>query len=592
MSYLKSLLRKKKLTLTISFSLRGYRNLSETSRIEISQQVNIIIGPNNAGKSNILRAIALVLAPNNTRHDKLSDIDYTDPEKQTIYCELRSYSAAPFLSSHADHNYFRILEAFFTTLIEKNGYISSFYTITEAGKSISFDREQTSKVLLDAVHQDRMLTSSIREVWRVILNGSGGDISHWTSTLVQRVYDILPSLQRQTLFLPSSRYITTGDEVPLASNAPIMSDSLKCHEIIERLFKMKNPRTGEDKEIIKFQKIEIFLREVTGNPTLKLQIAWDGNEITVELDGKRLPLSNLGSGIEQILIMATFSVSFSDKIILIDEPELHIHPILQRKLMKFISETENKFFVTTHSPSIIDAIPAGIHSVQSQLGWSVVRSIEVPSDRHSAVSDLGYRPSDLVQTNFIFWVEGPSDRIYVRSWLANVDPGLVEGLDFTIMFYAGRLLSHFVVGTDTQNEFIDVLNINRRCAILIDSDRSSQDKRINSTKSRILKEAKAAGAITIVTGGREIENYVARDVYNTILAEYGWPSMNYGRFLDLMTIRRQNSTRKNPTKKIDKVDFAHRVIAREPLPKDRDLLRKLKLIASKIREASLRDLRQ
>ena len=35
-------------------------------------------------------------------------------------------------------------------------------------------------------------------------------------------------------------------------------------------------------------------------------------------------------------------------------------------------------------------------------------------------SELGYRASDLVQSNAVIWVEGPSDRIYVRYLIATL----------------------------------------------------------------------------------------------------------------------------------------------------------------------------
>ena len=57
-------------------------------------------------------------------------------------------------------------------------------------------------------------------------------------------------------------------------------------------------------------------------------------------------------------------------------------------------------------------------------------------------NDLGYKASDLLQTNSIIWVEGPSDRIYINFWLNEIDDSLVEGVHYSIMFYGGRLFSH------------------------------------------------------------------------------------------------------------------------------------------------------
>jgi predicted ATP-dependent endonuclease of OLD family len=148
------------------------------------------------------------------------------------------------------------------------------------------------------------------------------------------------------------------------------------------------------------------------------------------MDGKTLPLHNLGTGIEEVLVIAAASLAFEDKIVCIEEPELHIHPLLQKKLIQLLSKTENLFLITTHSSSLIDAQEGAIFDVRMLNGKSDITNPISPSQTRSALHDLGYRPSDLLQTNSIIWVEGPSDRIYLNRWISIAAPLLKEGVDY------------------------------------------------------------------------------------------------------------------------------------------------------------------
>src|SRR5947207_7404020 len=140
------------------------------------------------------------------------------------------------------------------------------------------------------------------------------------------------------------------------------------------------------------------------------------------------------------------------------------------------------------------------------------------------LNDLGIRAADVLQANFVVWIEGPSDRIYLNRWIGLMASELVEGIDYSIMFYGGRLLSHLSLLRDepelSADELIKLLRISQNSAIVIDSDRTKSDAEINETKTRIAKECKEAGVFCWISAGREIENYLTPEsiaaVYNEI----------------------------------------------------------------------------
>jgi hypothetical protein len=148
---------------------------------------------------------------------------------------------------------------------------------------------------------------------------------------------------------------------------------------------------------------------------------------------------------------------------------------------------------------------------------------------------LDIRASDILQANGVVWVEGPSDRIYLRRWLDLASGGeLVEGVHYTIMFYGGRLLSHLsALPPGEQDGFVSTLSINRNVALIMDSDRHRGKSatasagarrprmRLNDTKERIRAEIDAARGLAWVTEGREIENYLSPRVLEVLTGKAG-----------------------------------------------------------------------
>jgi hypothetical protein len=121
---------------------------------------------------------------------------------------------------------------------------------------------------------------------------------------------------------------------------------------------------------------------------------------------------------------------------------------------------------------------------------------------------MGYKASDLLQSNGIIWVEGPSDRNLITRWISLINPKLEEGLHYSIMYYGGRLLANCTFDVDfLEDNFIPLLRINRNAYVVIDRDNSAK---VNKTKTRINNEI-GEGKCWI-TQGREIENYLNEKV--------------------------------------------------------------------------------
>ena len=83
---------------------------------------------------------------------------------------------------------------------------------------------------------------------------------------------------------------------------------------------------------------------------------YDSSEMVKRFDGFELPINLTGSGIEMItalIFLETLAkISKTEICIIIDEPELHLHPALQDKFAKHLHDIseESQVFISTHSP--------------------------------------------------------------------------------------------------------------------------------------------------------------------------------------------------------------------------------------------------
>jgi len=100
------------------------------------------------------------------------------------------------------------------------------------------------------------------------------------------------------------------------------------------------------------------------------------------LDGKgSCPLSESSSGLIQLLPILITSI-FESGTILIEQPELHLHPGLQTKLAEFLSQWSakgKKYIIETHSEHIIRKIQVLI--AQNKLDRSLVKVYYISNDK-------------------------------------------------------------------------------------------------------------------------------------------------------------------------------------------------------------------
>ena len=206
-----------------------------------------------------------------------------------------------------------------------------------------------------------------------------------------------------------------------------------------------------------------------------------------------------------------------------EELENNLHPSLQRRLLKYIENLSKEgciFFLTTHSNVMLDNFQKNnevnaLHVVKNNGEISIVNTTN-SIQKNDILNDLGIKASDILQSNGVIWVEGPSDRIYMNKWIELWSDGkFKEGKDYQCVFYGGRLLNNLTF--DEEEDLINLLKVNRNSIILIDSDKENGPASLNDTKKRICEEASKNKIMCWITKGREIENYVSKNTIDSKL---------------------------------------------------------------------------
>ena len=245
-----------------------------------------------------------------------------------------------------------------------------------------------------------------------------------------------------------------------------------------------------------------------------------------------LPLSKSGSGLKTVLLVLLNllvipeieSKEKSQFVFAFEELENNLHPALLRRLFRYIEDyavTEQAtIFLTTHSSTALDFFGTSKHAqiihVSHDGGSACATPVSADFDRLGVASELGARPSDLLQANGIIWVEGPSDRVYLNRWIELCsDDRLREGRDYQCAFYGGALLARaqFTPPDEADEELVNLFQVNSNVVVVCDSDRSSRPDALKHRVRRIREEVeRVPGGHVWITRAREIENYLPGDV--------------------------------------------------------------------------------
>jgi AAA15 family ATPase/GTPase len=278
-------------------------------------------------------------------------------------------------------------------------------------------------------------------------------------------------------------------------------------------------------------------------------------------DADEYSIQFVGDGI-QALIMLTFPIFMAEEgtFIFIEEPELNLHPGMQRiflEVLKKFSEDEKKnltFFMTTHSNHFLDLTitekaPVSIFTLrkneEAKDGEAKFEIRNVHGGDKGILDLLGVQNSSVFIGNCSIWVEGHTDRKYIRKYLqelitANKLPNLTEDLHYVFFEYSGANLAHYRFGEATneaeKHHTINGLRLNNAALVVGDNDQ------IEKSYLRRFQEIKESGfEYRILQQAKEIENLLKPAVLSKVLPRLdGYKTMLKGKEAQIAKLDHQS----------------------------------------------------
>lgn len=454
-------------------TVKNFRNF-EDETVLLNPGLNVIIGHNNSGKTNLLRALQLVFDRNNNIKPTIDDFckkikDFSKPPSIEISVYIR-----PQDEDEPDDDY----NVIYDWLIEsKPDYLAQLTYVFELPvkhldeyeNSIEDFKDQEGTYDIDAC---------VRNIQKKFL-----------SKYVSRIYGGKPSKKekasRENLDRFDFQFLTAirdAEREMFFGNNTILKDVLN-YFIDYDIYKGRGIEELSEDELTKLKQregdfsnnskvvLESLIERIDKSQILKYSEDtgadkggipnFDANvseqdllfalRLIVEKAGLKIPVNNNGLGYNNLiyiaLILAKMQMEVSKSfmgdnakvfpILAIEEPEAHLHPALQSKFLKFLEENlktnkqARQVFVTSHSTHITSAVELdSIICLYTDKGsnFRIGYPGKVFSDSSDDESSKIYvqRFLDATKSNMLFaerilFVEGLSEQLLIPCFAKYLD---------------------------------------------------------------------------------------------------------------------------------------------------------------------------
>lgn len=488
-----------------TFYVKSYRSITEATLDNI-QNYGVFVGPNNAGKSNLLRAIYISLSI-------ALEGDFQRARRN------RQYSYA---YRGENYNWERDIPV---NLRENKGASTTFKLTFEFSDEEKADFWQKFNINLTKSLQMKFQLFSNRTEYNIIMPGRAKkpmeekmqDIGLFIRSKLD--YEYIPCVRSSELTNEYFSRLLSKEFRQLDGN----EEYQRCLQTIQEL-QLPIVQGLENKLSVSLKTFLPNIKGVSLQNTNYLDTGLRfyssrGRSAPINIDdGDITPIDEKGDGIKSLAAIALIeSISFENLegrslILCIEEPEAHLHPDAIHSLRTVLFELSERsgvqVIISTHSPLLID---------RDKISNNIIVGDNHRIHPCSCVEDvrqiLGVRISDNLAATKVVLVEGESDKRYFET-LCNQRPSLRQKLEDNSLQFVNV---HSASKMDFQIRMYNSIMVST--LVLLDSDSSG----IASANALIAAKIKRPAEILLIKSAgmreSELEDLVNIDSYSQIIKD-------------------------------------------------------------------------
>jgi len=472
----------------------------------IQPGLNIIVGENNVGKSNIFailqKLIELLEKPNNF---EITDAYYGDIDNDV---ELKLFAKLDdddikFLIRRFDvsGNYKEDFLKIFGDDLKINFEFSKFRgskLFITFGKMKILERQGSFKYYSPSSGYNpkrwRNIVNGVSEKHGNLFEAIEKELQPTGSTESFLEFDFEPRKSFADLFKEKIIIFPEFRERPSSEAQVDIFLSPKGVQVSSVLFNLKN---GDLMARSRFKKIQDYFSQIF--PNLKLDVKQGHQIVVVKSDKHEMPQESIGAGIVEIIIFLTHLIGTENHVFAIDEPELHLHPHAKRSVSDLINlaAMKNQIICITHSTNFIhiDSVN-NIVCVKDMKGHSELILLPDSYFNQEEINKL-HRITESRQKEFFFarsvlLVEGDTEAGAIPIFAKKIDQDLnmnnvsVISVDSHYFALFIKLLRGFKIPNMVMLDFDTLANIEASIEI--------QSKKVNT--SSLIKQLDELGELT------------------------------------------------------------------------------------------------